>query len=214
MKSEMIYLKVKGFKEDLTNHYIKNDSEKLVIFLPGFGYNNDMPLFYYSTLLFENKGYDILKINYKYNENKDFQSADSEEKKLWMKTDIESSFNQMINNNYKEIIFVCKSIGTIGGIEMIKSKLMPENLKFVWLTPLIHIKEVTDVLVKNPFKSLIILGTNDFCFKKENFELLKNNKNNEFYLIEGANHSLEIENNLKESLTELYNVIKNIEKFV
>jgi hypothetical protein len=77
---EKIY--VEGYKgEIVSNLFFNNNSETLAIFFPGIGYNNDMPLLYYSTGLMGQKNFDILRVDYRYNQNEKFHSTTYEEKK-------------------------------------------------------------------------------------------------------------------------------------
>ena len=88
---------------------------KLAVFFPGIGYHCDKPLLYYSRKLVQEYGYEkIVTLNYTYdgknlrgNEEKMRQAFDS----LYIQA--ENSLKEIAFDQYEQILFISKSIGTI-----------------------------------------------------------------------------------------------------
>lgn len=108
---------------------------------------------------------------------------------------------------YKNIYFVSKSIGTeVAGV--IASKYGYENIKSLFLTPTVGtIKHIDKT------KCTVIVGTSDGLFPKENINKLEGLKNIQLEVIEEANHSLEIKNDLLKSIDIIKHIIKIYTKF-
>lgn len=62
-------------------------------------------------------------------------------------------------------------------------------------------------------KGLCIIGDRDSCFIEERFEKLKKNQNLILKVVEGGNHSLELDEEPIKSIEILKGVISNINEF-
>lgn len=192
----------------VTTRSVHNDrkSDTLVVILPGINYTLEQPLLKYTEKLSLELGYDVLGIEY------GFQVANE---KLDLDTEIvvvikESRriFNKAMDNKYKKVIFVGKSIGTVVQNFLQQDKI--DNCKFfnIYLTP---IDETVERIETN---SLIISGTKDSHISKENRDELKENCINNFVEIEEGNHSLEIEGDLLKTIDILKYIIEEEKKFM
>jgi len=73
-----VRLDIRGFAgEAVPNQFIKQESEadRLAILLPGMGYSCDMPLFYYAQNVLEERGADVLRVEYAYGLDRMFRVA-------------------------------------------------------------------------------------------------------------------------------------------
>lgn len=192
MEIEKVF--VDGFKgEIVSNLFFNRNSENLAIFFPGVGYNNDMPLLYYPTELLGQRNFDILRVDYKYNENEEFHNTSFEEMKEWIRADaIASVENILKKKEYTKIIIVCKSIGTIAGVETLSAIDQLQKAEMIWLTPLCHNEEIVNALQIKTNRSLIVIGTGDRCYVQENLDKLNEKDNYNVMEIQDADHSLEI----------------------
>ncbi|KEI04421.1 hypothetical protein [Clostridium botulinum] len=189
----------------LKNRYINQNSNVLTIILPGEGYVNEKPLMYYSYRIALELGLDILCIDYGFQISREGFDIDTE-------FDIVARESQQIlkkccNKNYKKIIFIGKSLGTI-----IQSKLSKELSDYeqihIYLTPVDKTFEnVVDYLC------LVITGTEDRKISTSIISVIENNKNIELVKIDSANHSLECSDALK-SIEILNTVMKTLKKFI
>lgn len=187
------------FKVSLDCNLIENYSDTLVVLLPGIGYTGDRPLLDYSKRLAVEMRYDVLSIEYGFqvariplNHSDEFSIVVRETREIILKA---------LNDRYKKIIFIGKSIGTLVQAS-IEEKLVKYNIFNIYLTP---VSETIKVGVKE--NSLVIAGNNDPMINDEALNKLREMSNIEFLEIEGADHSLNIKDDVMKSIDVLKNVI-------
>lgn len=206
---------VKGYKEmDVPYTLLSNEknSKKLVIFLPGAGYTVNSPLFHYTEGIFINRFFDVLKVNYQYND-KAYDEFSMDELSEAIKYDVRVVIDSvLLGSNYENFYIIGKSLGTIAMSSELTSGIFTEA-KAVWLTPLIHRDEVFDAMVESNNEGLCFIGDNDRCYTEERYNKLLNNKNIVSKLYSNVNHSMEYDNDAVGSIEVLKSVIKDIERF-
>jgi hypothetical protein len=186
----------------------KRETNSLVIVLPGAGYTTKAPLLHFATGLFYTKGFDVLHINYTL--SREEMSVLSEED---FKRSVQHSIDSAIKNkNYSNYYVVAKSIGTIA-LSYLLNNTMLKDAKAVWLTPLLQREDVFNAMGNSDHKGLCIIGDRDSCFIEERFEKLKKNQNLILKVVEGGNHSLELDEEPIKSIEILKGVISNINEF-
>lgn len=143
--------------------------------------------------------YDVLSIEYGFqvariplNHSDEFSIVVRETREIILKA---------LNDRYKKIIFIGKSIGTLVQAS-IEEKLVKYNIFNIYLTP---VSETIKVGVKE--NSLVIAGNNDPMINDEALNKLREMSNIEFLEIEGADHSLNIKDDVMKSIDVLKNVI-------
>jgi hypothetical protein len=186
----------------------KENTNNLVIILPGAGYTTQAPLLHFTTGLFYSKGFDALHINYSFSRQE--LSVLSEET---FTKDVELVIDQAIKNKeYSNYYLVAKSIGTIA-LSYLLNNTMFKEAKVVWLTPLLQRDDVFNAMVNSDNKGLCIIGDKDSCFIVERFERLKNNDDLILKVVDGGNHSLELDEEPIKSIEILKRVISEINEF-
>ncbi|WP_096154159.1 MULTISPECIES: alpha/beta hydrolase [Bacillus] len=186
----------------------KEESSNLVIILPGASYTTQAPLLHFTTGLFYTKGFDVLHINYSF--NKQEMDALSEEN---FTTAVQRAIDEALKNKkYRNFYIVAKSIGTIA-LSYLHQHTTFENAKLIWLTPLLQRDDVWNAMVSSDKKGLCIIGDKDSCFIAERYEKLKNNSHLLLKVVEGANHSLELDGEPIESIEIVKDVISAINDF-
>ncbi|WP_090852909.1 alpha/beta hydrolase [Litchfieldia salsa] len=187
----------------------KEESNHLVIVLPGAGYTTQAPLLHFTTALFYNKGFDVLHINYTFSreELSDLNESD-------FARDIKHTIDHAITDKkYSHYYIVAKSIGT-KAVGYLLDHEMLEDAKIVWLTPLLQNDKVYNAMVNTVNQGLSIFGGEDrHCFIVERFEKLKNNHNLILKVVEGGNHRLELDHDPLKSIEILKSVISSINDF-
>jgi hypothetical protein len=214
---EIEKIDVEGYKgEIVSNLFFNSNSESLAIFFPGFGYNNDMPLLYYPKQLMSQRNFDILRVDYRYLQNEKFQQSTNEDQDDWIRADaIASVENICRKKEYKRIVVICKSIGTIAGIESLSGAIDSlRHAEIVWLTPLCHSEEIVNSLYNITNRSLVIIGTDDPCYVKGNTDKLLEKENYEILEVKGADHSLEIKGDIIKSVEIVNDILQRIEEFI
>lgn len=188
------------FGVTLESNIIKQDSNTLVVLLPGVGYTLDRPLMDYSKKLALELKYDVLPIEYgfqvarkEFNKEKDFTILLQESVK---------QFNLAVNKTYIEIIFIGKSLGTIIQ-NFLNHEVKEFRVKNIYLTPVNKTYEVG--MAEN---SLVISGTNDPLINKETKINIRKLDGVKFIDIEGGDHSLNIKDDIIKSIENLKKVIK------
>lgn len=186
----------------------KEESNNLVIILPGAGYTTQAPLLRFTTGIFYNKGFDVLHINYTFNRQE--LSVLSEED---FTRDVQHVIDHAIKDkNYSNFYVVAKSIGTVA-LSYLLDHTMFKEAKVVWLTPLLQRDDVFHALVNSNHKGLCIIGDKDHCFIVDRFEKLKDNPNLSFKIVDGGNHSLELDEDPIKSIELLKSVMIDISEF-
>jgi len=166
--------------------------EKIAVIFPGSGYNTDKPLLYYSEKIAKTLDYKIVKIKYDKIDSKKDNMED------YLKESVENGYIQakeqlssVIFSRYDKIAFISKSLGTA-----IASKINAEYS--------LHATQIVYTPVPNTFdyeitKGIVFSGTKDPWYPDHNTleeQCLK-------YMlpvvkIDGANHSLETDNPIKD----------------
>lgn len=187
----------------------KEETNNLVIVLPGAGYTTQAPLLHFTTGLFYNKGFDVLHINYIF--SKQGMSVLNEED---FARDVQLAIDNAIKDKeYSNYYVVAKSIGT-KALSYLLDHSMLKSAKVVWLTPLLQNDGVFNAMVNSENKGLCIFGEKDhICFIVERFEKLKNNQNLLLKVVDGANHRLELDKEPIKSIELLKSVISDINEF-
>ncbi len=174
--------------------------KKLAVMFPGVGYNMDCPLLYYASFLYEANGYE--QIHMKYNNIFFEPDLTREEKSLRVRDYVWEKAKDIDFSAYDEVVFLSKSFGTAeAGYLAEKIGITPAQ---IYLTPvpraLPYIKEADTV----------VMGTADEKYP-ECKRYCDEHGVRPMY-VEGANHSLEVEGKLFESLEILKEVMKYIER--
>lgn len=205
---------VQGYKENdipfslFTN---ENESKNLAIFLPGAGYTVQRPLLHYSTSLFLNKSFDVLHINYRYND-KFYDNFSMEELTEVIKYDVRTVINKILEDaSYENYYLIGKSLGTIALSSELEREIF-KNAKAVWLTPLLQRDDVFNSMINSKNKGLCFIGDNDRCYIEYRYNQVLRNPNIVSKLIPKVNHGLEYDNDTVSSIEVLKNVIKEIEQ--
>ncbi|WKA49390.1 alpha/beta hydrolase [Planococcus liqunii] len=206
---------IKGYKNlnipySLITH--EEQSNKLAIFLPGAGYTTQKPLFHYSEEILLKKGFDVLNVNYRYNDA-DYDSFDMDELSTAIKVDVQIVIDEVLKNGvYKEFYLVAKSLGTIALCTELERAAF-KDAKVVWLTPLIHRDDVLDKMVRSTNKGLSFIGDNDYCYSEERYKLLAENPHLVSRLIPNVDHSMEYKGDPFKSIDALKTIMEEINQF-
>ncbi|MDX1806369.1 MAG: alpha/beta hydrolase [Paenisporosarcina sp.] len=191
----------------------EENSKNLVVFLPGAAYSVQSPVFHYSQEIFLDHSFDVLQVNYRYND-KAYDEFSKEELSEAIKHDVRTVLDKILTDtSYEKFYFVGKSLGTIAMSSELNRDIFREA-HAIWLTPLLHRDDVFAAMVNNENRGLCIIGDNDRCYVEERFNQIKNKSSLVAKLLPNVNHSLEYDHNMVESIDILKEVIKDIQEFV
>ncbi len=210
-------MKINGYKNsEIEIYYPDQKNNHLVILYPGYGYSLTCPIFFYIINFFPSFGYDILGIDYRYNENKQFISCSDEDKDNWVINDIDKIAEKVneIASKYQKTTIIAKSLGTWFLLEQLKRETINKCSNYIWLTPGKKPDEIYDWLKDSVEKSLVIYGECDKNNKMEKVKKAKENKLVKIKKIKKAGHAFEEEGSVSRSITNNALVIKEILKYL
>jgi hypothetical protein len=201
-------------KQEVQYTHIENGSPTVCLMFSGASYTYDKPLLYYSTMLMLENEYDIVHIHYSYEQDKlNYSLTDITQIIL---NDINPVITEVLRiQQYQEIIFLGKSLGTIPIIEGFMKNDLYLNSKMILLTPLLEYDSIFETLLKCTHSSLIVIGEKDKHYKPRKIEALEYKNNLQIEKVPNANHSLDIEAfNTIPSIMVLEKVMKRLNRFL
>ena len=189
-------------------HIRKEESmKKIAVLFPGIGYNCDRPLLYYTGKLASSYGYEIKKVEYGGFESgikgnrekmqKAFYNALSQAEKILVDLDW---------NEYSDIIFIGKSVGTIvSAAYMKKYNIIGRNIVY---TPL------EDTFLFAGGSGIVFHGTKDpWAENTDSIKKCCEKIGQSLYIVADANHSLETGNILND-IDIIKDVLISAEAFI
>ncbi|MBQ4868294.1 alpha/beta hydrolase [Priestia megaterium] len=196
----------------ITYTHIKTEGSSQICFMfSGLGYTYEKPLLYYVTMLMLKHGIDVVHIHYTY--PKELMTKSTDEIADVMMKDIDLVLQDVLSHNdYKNIIFAGKSIGTIPLIQRIMKDEVYKDAVMLLLTPLLTRTELFESLLECTHKGLLVIGTRDHYYTEEVYQLKTNTMN--IQVIENADHSLDVLYTPTESLKALETVLNGIEQLL
>lgn len=180
---------------------------RIAVFFPGIGYHCDKPLLYYSRKMVQEYGYEkIVTLSYSYEE----KNIRGNEKKMQQAFEClyeqaHKSLEEIDFNQYSEILFISKSVGTI----IASSYAAKYDLKchHILYTPL---KETFEYKHND---SIAFIGTSDPWSDDSYVKKLSESQGVPMYVYEEANHSLETSDTLQ-NLEILKNIMEKTSEFI
>jgi hypothetical protein len=211
-------LDIKGYRgRQLKNRFYRQFSEtqKVALVFPGLAYNTSMPLLHYSIQAILASGLNVLAVDYDYSNNTEFMELPLKSQADWMIRDVEAAIRIVTEVENQEVAcLVGKSIGTIALGHLLETYEDLREVKTIWLTPLIKNPELMEQMLSYMKDAVLVIGTNDFQYDSDLIDRLNISTLLSGVVVEGANHSLEIEGNVTKSLRVLMQVVTIIQQFL
>jgi hypothetical protein len=193
----------------------KQPAKSICIMLPGLGYTTQRPLFHYATGVCLDQNVDVLHINYQFAKNDHFKKLPDSEQDQWMYEDVCAVADEILKDySYDQVIVLSKSIGAIPMAKEWGRKHFTRAALGIWITPLIKIDEVYQVLLNTEVPSLCIIGDQDHHFVEERITSLENNHLIQTLVVPNTEHSLEVKGDVLETLEAMKEVMKSLEDFI
>lgn len=209
-------ISIKGYAEkSVPNLFLRQNkpADTLAILFPGLRYTCDMPLLYYPSRLFAQRAADVLLVNTDYTQP-EYQSASQSEQADWLTSDAQTALRTgKAQGNYKRLILVGKSIGTLALAHLISTPL-GEGAITIWLTPLLRQQSLVSaaLLFKGP--ALYVAGTGDPIFASGPMQRIQDATGAEVLIVEGADHSMEIPGDPFQSIQVMERILRGISAFL
>jgi hypothetical protein len=206
---------IKGMKVQVPYRLLSNsDNPKgLAIFFPGMGYTVMGPLLHYPTGMFLNEEWDVMQINYEYNSEEVKDLTDQEFDEMLLSDSKKVIDTVLESSTYGSHFLVAKSIGTIPMSAELGRPAF-KDARAIWLTPLLNEQAVHGSMMNSRQKAICFIGDRDHHYNQERFNELNKNNNLQRHLIPGANHSLEQDFRVLESIDTHRTIMNQIESFI
>lgn len=192
-----------------------HDTKHIAVLFPGFGYSGQMPLLYYPRQLLLGVGADVFVVGYNYPERPEFLSASLEDRDLWLWTDAIAAYKSAAaQRNYERVTLVGKSIGTRAIGHLLSADERLPSLRCVWLTPILRNDLLCAQIKQRPHRALFVVGTADSHHIPEKLAKVQEATGGEALVIENADHSLEIRDDILHSIQVIEGIIAEMQKFL
>ncbi len=188
-------------------------TDHLAIVFPGIGYTAQMPVLYYPTRLLLSRAADVLRVDYVYN-RPEFQALSATEQDRWFQIDITAAYSAAkTQRHYTHVTLVGKSIGTLALGHLLATTPLPP-IRCVWLTPLLRNDQLRRQMCQIKQPALLVIGTADPHYNATYLAEVEAATDGRSVIIEGADHSLEIDGKLVESIQAQARIIEALEQFI
>lgn len=213
---ELSSLKVSGYKNrPVPNTFIIQPAptRHLAIILPGYRHPAEMADLYYAGRVLLTKGADLLRVEYAYFRT-DFMEHSESEQADWLSGDVLAACNAGLSyRSYNQITLVGKSLGTLAmGHLLADGRFQGANC--IWLTPVLTVEWLRSRIEQVHPRSLFIIGTADQYYRPDILKHLEDCTHGRSLVIEGANHGLEIPEDISKSLAALNQIVQAIHEFI
>ncbi|MEK4231379.1 alpha/beta family hydrolase [Solibacillus sp. FSL H8-0538] len=194
--------------------YIENNSKTICFMLSGSNYLYDKPLMYYSKMEMLQNNFDVVQVHYSYEPT--LFEKDVEYFRNVIIEEVDSVIEEVLaTREYKEIIFLGKSLGTIPISFKYANNNTSQNTKLVLFTPLLKIDGLYENIMRSSNEILMIIGTNDGHYEPNKIREIQMKPNFTLIEIARANHSLDVEPiNTTESLKAMTKVNDALHYFI
>lgn len=191
-------------------------SDRLAVFYPGLNYTLMAPLFFFLGQALEDAGWDILGIDYRYNENPKFQALPNTERDLWFAHDAEIVGRWVKENTtaYRRQAVVTKSLGTAMLVQQIGLNLVDPDTDLVWWTPGTSAGRIFDTLETLPNRSLVAFGSADKYGVSARAATFASRPTVQLVEIPGAKHIFEETGNPKQTMENIARVVLSSLEFL
>lgn len=202
--------------EAIPNSYLQHEEESshLAIIFPGLGYNASMPLLYYTARLLLHRGADVLLVEYDYN-TPEMAALPREELLTRLFANSAAAFDvaRGARSGYQRITLVGKSLGTIGMAHLLTDERAAHVNDWIWMTPMLGNERFCTALAGRPHRGLVIAGSGDRHYDPEGLARIAESTGGASIIIEGADHSMEIED-VAGSIDIIREVVEGVRRFI
>lgn len=178
---------------------------KIAVIFPGMGYTKDRPLLYFAGKIAKSCGYELVFVEYEdVSWNKELLRDHAQMTGIFKKC-IESSERILADVDFEsseDTVFISKSIGTV--IAAAVAKRHSASVRQICFTP---IEQFCDFIEDG--NALVFYGGSDPFADPEAIARICREKSLEAYRVEGANHSLEV-NDVKKDIENLAFVMDKV----
>jgi predicted alpha/beta-hydrolase family hydrolase len=210
-------LEITGYRrEPVPDTFLWQEKEarQVAIVLPGIGYTCHMPLLYYPSQVLLALGMDVLWVEYNYIRRPDYRALSDAEQKRWLFTDVTAACQiALAQRYYEQVALIGKSLGTTAISGLLAADATLAQSRDVWLTPVLR-NDMVRAQIKTRPRALVVMGTADPFYDPAYLAELQATTRNEVVVVEGADHSMEIQGDVWQSLKALERVTRAVQAFM
>ena len=218
MMFEVERLDIKGYSgKKLKNNFFRqlDETRKIALVFPGLAYNSTMPLLHYSVQSILASGINVLTVDYDYSNNPKFLKQSLRNRSDWLTGDVEAALKFVTKEeNQKVVCLTGKSLGTLALGHLLETHENLRDAKTIWLTPLIKNPELMEQMLSYMKDAIMVIGTSDSQYDIEIIDRLNANTLLGGIVVDGADHSLEIQGDVTKSLRVLMQIVTIIQQFL
>jgi hypothetical protein len=211
-------LDIRGHRgQAVPNTFFARDSEThhLAVVFPGLGYTAHMPVLYYPRRLLMERGADALLVEYDYRGRGDFRMPQDPKRDRWFFDDVAAAYAAGLGQRpYSGITLVGKSLGTLAMGYLLMEDARLSWARCVWLTPLLRADRLRAQMRRARGHSLFVIGTADSHYDPAYLEEVRLASGGESVVVQGADHSLEIEGDTVGSIRAVEQIVRAIQQFL
>jgi predicted alpha/beta-hydrolase family hydrolase len=211
-------LTIQGYcDEPVPNRLLRPEGaiDHLAVLLPGFGYTLDMPLFYYAENLLQQRGWDVLRVEYAYNTRPEFQTLPEQERDRWLLADTTAAWRAGLGQRtYERAVLIGKSLGTLAMGHLLTMGDLPPAVGAVWLTPLLTKERLRQQISRYGGPSLFVIGTADPHFDPAVLEKMQVATTGEAVVVRNADHGMDIPGDPIASVRAVERVVEALSRFL
>lgn len=205
-------LQIPGYQgRPVPNSFVRQEQETrhLAFVFPGVGYNGSMPLLYYPARMLTGQGADVLRVDY------DYRRMDPGVREGAFAADVTAAWQAgLAERPYERVTLIGKSLGTLALGHLLATVPDPPPLRSIWLTPLFGDERLRRQALQVRHPAFFAAGTADAHHDAQALAAVQEATGGEALVIEGANHSLELEGDAIGSIHILERVMRAIQAFL
>ena len=173
--------------------------KKILVEFPGRNYSVDKPLLYYAGRVFEQKGYEIVRLDYNSKLMGDKNDIEGliEEAKPYVK----STLDKIDFSEYEDIVFISKSMGTT--LAGYYEELYRIRVRHLFLTPL---QSALKYMKRG--KCIVVAGKDDKFLDSRRLKIYCVEQDVAIEQFEGVGHSLEDNDDINKTFAILMVMVK------
>jgi len=210
-------LDIRGYHDMVVpNTFFRQDqpTSHLAIIYPGIGYTAQMPVLYYPSRVLLARGADVLRAEYAYN-RPEFRILSKVEQDQWFHADVMAAYHvALAQRNYRQLTLVGKSLGTLALGHLLSASAHLSPIRCLWLTPLLRNDQLREQIRRTQHRALFVIGTADPHYDPAYLADVQSATKGRSVTIEGADHSLEIGDDIIQSLHAQARIIEAVEQFL
>ena len=199
------------------NRFFRHDGavSHLAIVLPGYGYNCDMPLLYFTVSHLLDQSVEVLQVDYTYSRLPEYRALDAEERQRWLVADVTAACQMALaQREYQRITLIGKSLGTRAMAHLLATNEALQNAATVWFTPPWQEEPIRACLLAARQPALVVIGTADPYYNPDLAAEIRQAINGELVVVTDAEHGLEVTGDVVRSVQAIEQAMHAVQRFI